>query len=545
MRRFFARLFGTTSKPVRRPARYRPAVEGLEDRRVLSGNPFGSVTFDDFERNTRIELVTQMEKDPFWGIEGPPAGLYIVGSDAADRVDINYRMIGGRTLVEVTMDSGPFGVRAYLSEEFLPIRFWGRGGDDVYVNNTAIDEIEVRGGAGDDTLVGGTGRNGLMGGADNDRLRGRSYGTLDRILDAEGNFLGSQYDGGDGNDVIYGSDRQDGITGGDGDDRIYGCGGNDSIYAGAGDDLVYGDDLDWATWGRFGNDMIFGMEGNDTLYGMGGDDALYGGADADHLYGNAGLDTLQGDTGADFLDGGRDGLADVLKGQRGADTFQVHLTAGLLPEDRNADFSTAAGDRLRYVDFHTGALLEGNDWVSPQTQGFAPAAPADEPAELLDAAAALDLVSYDAAADLATESILAESTPSFGESLDASADLDLAPALDTSDVTWGLDADLVSYAGPAEDLAYADVGISLLAEEPSLPLGDEPAELGAEALLEVSFAETSGALADGTAAVLDPGVSVVTAEWAGDAPLLAESPITVSSSATWSVSYPRLSWYAW
>jgi|GEM_PF-1017012 len=61
--------------------------------------------------------------------------------------------------------------------------------------------------------------------------------------------------GQNGNDVIYGTDRDEHLFNQTGDALLYGGGGNDELWAGEGDDI-----LDGGT----GNDRLFGEAGNDT-----------------------------------------------------------------------------------------------------------------------------------------------------------------------------------------------------------------------------------------------------------------------------------------
>ena len=65
-------------------------------------------------------------------------------------------------------------------------------------------------------------------------------------------------DGGDGNDSIFGSQRNDVLIGGDGNDTIDGGRGNDVALLGAGDDTFVWNPGD-------GSDTVEGQAGNDTL----------------------------------------------------------------------------------------------------------------------------------------------------------------------------------------------------------------------------------------------------------------------------------------
>ncbi len=105
--------------------------------------------------------------------------------------------------------------------------------------------------------------------------------------------------GGEGDDVLVGQG---------GDDSLFGGMGDDILFGGQGDDLLYGGDGDDVLFGGSGNDHLYGGDGNDILYGGAGSDYLDGGLGVNHLYGGAGNDILVfgGDTGSTF-DGG-DGI---------------------------------------------------------------------------------------------------------------------------------------------------------------------------------------------------------------------------------------------
>jgi Ca2+-binding RTX toxin-like protein len=112
------------------------------------------------------------------------------------------------------------------------IVFHGGGGDDTFVNNTAIPCVAY-GDDGDDTLVGGSGNDLLVGGA--------------------------------GNDVLYGAAGNDFLYGGAGDDRLFGGKGVDVLYGQAGNDYLTGahplnpSDQDGSP------DRLYGGPGNDTF----------------------------------------------------------------------------------------------------------------------------------------------------------------------------------------------------------------------------------------------------------------------------------------
>lgn len=71
--------------------------------------------------------------------------------------------------------------------------------------------------------------------------------------------------------------------------------------------------------------MLFGGDGNDIILGSNGFDILDGGAGNDQLNGRGGFDVLFGGDGNDFLDGGDDRVPDVLIGGAGSDTFKTNF----------------------------------------------------------------------------------------------------------------------------------------------------------------------------------------------------------------------------
>jgi Ca2+-binding RTX toxin-like protein len=228
-------------------------------------------------------------------------------------------------------------------------RVRGGGGDDVLIGTVGLDNLY--GDDGNDVLVAGSELDFLYGGAGFDYLIGETG------IAGAGEYL----DGGDDPDIIYGGPDGDTITAGAGDDYVFGAAGNDQLIGGEGNDVLDGAagddtfvggpgwdtaDYSWRTEnlrvtigrsgngaagendnlqsdievvsGGSGNDMLavafdvsgdfdlYGNGGNDTLFGGGGNDALDGGAGSDLLYGKAGRDWLVGGAGQDYLDGGAD-----------------------------------------------------------------------------------------------------------------------------------------------------------------------------------------------------------------------------------------------
>lgn len=133
---------------------------------------------------------------------------------------------------------------------------------DVIVASPSV--AIVRAGGGDDTIVAAP----------------LATPAAPRACSAEGCFLdvGSQtFEGGPGDDVVFGQRGNDTLKGGDGNDRLYGGIGDDVVLGGSGDDLLSG---------GFGADTVDGGVGSDYVRGDGTIDHLLdsgGGSDADVL----------------------------------------------------------------------------------------------------------------------------------------------------------------------------------------------------------------------------------------------------------------------
>jgi Ca2+-binding RTX toxin-like protein len=162
------------------------------------------------------------------------------------------------------------------------ISVFGNGGNDtIKVSAASPGAIgaSIDGGGGDDDLsldIDG----GLWGGDGNDTLRldnsfqGEVHGDAgdDRMF-VGGDCFDAQLLGGDGNDLIDASANHYAVVirGGEGDDIVYGSQYDDRIYADGGEDVLYG------------------LGGNDTFYCRDAySDQIFGGAGTDFAY----IDTL-------------------------------------------------------------------------------------------------------------------------------------------------------------------------------------------------------------------------------------------------------------
>lgn len=96
-----------------------------------------------------------------------------------------------------------------------------------------------------------------------------------------GGLGNDQLMGGNQSDILYGEQDDDFLAGNKGLDRLLGQGGDDILNGGS--------DADFLNGGT-GNDILYGEEGGDRLIGGGGRDILVGGLGQDKLWGKSGAD---------------------------------------------------------------------------------------------------------------------------------------------------------------------------------------------------------------------------------------------------------------
>jgi len=175
-------------------------------------------------------------------------------------------------------------------------------------------------------------------------------------------------------DVIVAPPGVASVQGGGGDDTIVpaplaaasvscpsGCHlgvGSQTFEGGPGDDVVFGER---------GNDTLIGGEGNDQLFGGIGDDLLRGGPGNDRLAGGFGADSIDGEGGDDYVRG--DGTIDrIYDSGGGFDTLSY--ATGVTPgfgagiDTGAADFPTGAeGERGVYLQLGSGGQ-NANDGIA-------------------------------------------------------------------------------------------------------------------------------------------------------------------------------------
>ncbi len=266
-------------------------------------------------------------------------------------------------LVPFTLDIG--------SSEVLDVN--GLGGDDTITGSEGLAgliELDLDGGAGNDTIAGGDGDDLITGGEGDDTLTG-NLGD-DEVTGDVGDDL-IVWNAGDGNDVIDGGEGVDIVELNGSDEEadefainadgtaiafesavdeasvsIAGSetldvntqGGDDSVVvgdltgvedvttidvdAGAGDDQVdaaaqLNAEILMQVMAGLGDDLVSGSAGDDLIDGNEGDDVLVAGPGDDVVSGGIGEDVIDGDAGDDVLHGNEDG--DVINGGLGEDVL--------------------------------------------------------------------------------------------------------------------------------------------------------------------------------------------------------------------------------
>jgi len=172
-------------------------------------------------------------------------------------------------------------------------------------------------------------------------------------------------------DTIVASAQVTSVQGGGGDDTIVaaaaacpaGCHlgvGSQTFEGGEGDDVVFGER---------GNDILSDGPGNDQLFGGIGDDLLRGGPGNDRLAGGFGFDSIDGDEGDDYVRG--DSTIDrIFDTGGGTDTlsYSTGITPGFGGTVPVAGFPAAGGERGLRLELGAGGENAENG-VAPNGGG--------------------------------------------------------------------------------------------------------------------------------------------------------------------------------
>jgi Ca2+-binding RTX toxin-like protein len=257
-------------------------------------------------------------------VDGPSGRVSVAGDEAAnDRVTV--AALGGADTINagvsfagpipVTIDGGDddADTTAYTgtnADDTIGLARNGAAAVAVFtptsqpINNTAVEELTVRGLGGADTI---TGQNGI--------------GALTHLT----------LDAGSGADTVRGGDGADTLLGGTGDDHVDGNIGADSAQLGSGNDTFEWDPGD-------GSDTVDGQSGNDNL--------AFNGSNAGEniaLAANGSRVSLTRDIAAITMD--LDGIESTdIRALGSADTITVGDLAGTDLDATNVDLAANTGD---------------------------------------------------------------------------------------------------------------------------------------------------------------------------------------------------------
>jgi Ca2+-binding RTX toxin-like protein len=186
-------------------------------------------------------------------------------------------------------------------------------------------------------------------------------------------------------DTILAPPRVSTVHGGGGDDTILAapiataapCTG-ECLHLGVGSQTFDGGPGNDVIYGERGNDRLNGGEGDDSLYGGIGDDQLRGEPGSDLLSGGFGADSIDGDSGNDFVRG--DATLDRIRDSGGGIDTLSYAT-GVTPGFPNnpgqgypdfsdyAGFPTLGGERGVYIDLEAGGASIADNGVAPNGGG--------------------------------------------------------------------------------------------------------------------------------------------------------------------------------
>jgi Ca2+-binding RTX toxin-like protein len=287
-----------------------------------------------FTRGVSVDLVAGTATDAYGtdslygvrGVNGSSLNDTILGSAFDDR----FREQGGSDSIDGRGGNDMLDYSGNGSSQSVSVNLAtgsandGRGGTD-----TIISMEFVRGGSGNDTIIGNTADNELRGNSGSDYMDGGSgFDIADYSNNSSAAAISVNLAAGRANDGLGGTDTlasieyiragggHDTMVGGAANERFRGNAGNDSIDGGSGTEDI----LDLSqTNGAVSANLVTGRA-ND---GLGGTDSF---VNIDVLYSGTAADTLIGGSGNDIFDGGMNG--DLIDGGAGADRVRYYLVSG-------------------------------------------------------------------------------------------------------------------------------------------------------------------------------------------------------------------------
>jgi Ca2+-binding RTX toxin-like protein len=312
-------------------------VEALEERALLTVSPGFSILPvqilpPGISRNTTTATVNILAEDDVGDkavvtLENNKVKVTLSVMQFIDKPQLGIHEVIFVTLQEEYYDPG----------QVSQINFYGRSGDDEFLNDTAIRSWAF-GSLGKDHLVGGGGDDILDGGGDNDVLEGR--GGNDQLQGGSGSdtyvyagwYLGSDT-------IIEAANAdEDALDFSDFELPAPAAGSKSVLPTGVSVDLastsqqmaagtqlwptlqltisdatgiedVHGSSRGDKIWGNTRANVLDGDTGNDILYGREGDDQLYGGFGNDQLYGGTGKNSIHDGPGNDLVDFSQNAVA--------------------------------------------------------------------------------------------------------------------------------------------------------------------------------------------------------------------------------------------
>ncbi|MEJ5988996.1 calcium-binding protein [Ramlibacter sp. PS3R-8] len=284
----------------------------------------------------------------------------LIRGNGATRVSLDYLVekqggISSRIdFTTATSGSGDFGLtdgglgRVTFSGTFS-VR--GGNGNDVMMGSVGMQNLQ--GNCGNDTLRGGDGDDSLFG-----QTGGDPTSFIQTSMFPDDDWL----DGGAGNDLLRGDAGDDILQGGTGVDTMEGGTGNDSYFVDQATDVV--SEL------RFGgSDIVHSAAANYTLSAH-VESARITSSGAANLTGNNQANTLTGGTGANILKGGVG--KDTLSGGGGADRFDYDSAnhSGVKAATRDVILDFNGNDLLDLSTIDANTNVGGNNAFTFVTGAF-------------------------------------------------------------------------------------------------------------------------------------------------------------------------------
>jgi Ca2+-binding RTX toxin-like protein len=276
--------------------------------------------------------------------------IQLTAAGGADNIVVGDLTGTGVTGVAIDLGAGDLAadsvtVHATQGDDVIAVQ--GQGGSLTVAGLPEL--VTISGSESTDALV-------VSGGAGNDRLSAAALAAGNTVL---------TLDGGDGNDIIIGSQGNDKLIGGDGNDFVDGNQGNDVALLGAGDDVFQWDPGD-------ASDTVEGQDGTDTLVFNGAniDENIDISANGERVKLTRDIGTVTMDVnGTETIDVNAKGGADniTVNDLTGTDVNQVAIDLAATPETGQGDGQpdtvtvngTAGDDRISIVSSSSSVIVNG------------------------------------------------------------------------------------------------------------------------------------------------------------------------------------------